>query len=332
MKRVALTTWGWLALCALVLLLPTVVTGQYVLRVLGIAALNGALAVSFAVIVRSGYVSMAHTAFAAMGAYLSAALIVHAHWNFWLALPIALLVIIATAFGIGWLTLRLKGAYFFLISFCFLEATVLFFGNVAQPIFGGPNGIVPVPRPSPILLGFATLSFNSMRSFYYCGVAVMLLCAWVIWRIMSTRYGRILLAAQQSDTLAATVGVNIFAHKLMAFVLCSTMAGLAGAVLGNFNGIVQIDDYAVSRMVMVVTFAVVGGTDMVWGPAFGAVLLILAGERLRSLHDVQLLGYGLLLILVMVIWPSGLAGMLQHLYRKLTGQAREPARAVSAGH
>ena len=179
MKSTAMR-WGLGILCAIVLLrLPMLLDNQFYLNHITVIFLFSVVVLGYWLIHRTGQVSFAQGGFLMIGAYTSAALMKHLDFNFWLALPLAGVVAAVVALAIGIPTLRLRGAYFFLITFAFGEIVRHFYINAWPPIFGGLLGLNKIPGPGTIEIPYLfTLVFDKTHagnSSYYYLVLVFLL-------------------------------------------------------------------------------------------------------------------------------------------------------------
>jgi len=301
--------------------LPLLTQDSYYLDVAATMTMNLLLTMSLRLQLNTGQVNMAHISFMGIGAYASALLGMRGGFSFWIALPLAALVVVAFALPIGTIALRLSGPYYFLVTFAFSEVVRLFFNNFFVDLFGGPSGLVDIPAPSSL----GGLTFADKAGQYGLMLGLFLLGAVVLVRLDSSRFGLIAGAIRQGELLAATLGVAVFRYKLTAFVIGSALAGLAGAFYAHSHHVLHSSDFGVEPMVLLVAFTVIGGVGNVWGPVLGTVLLMIASEALRELHVYETLVYGLVLILTMLFVPDGLVSIPTRIRR-----ARERRRAARA--
>lgn len=317
-------TLAWASfVLVLALAVPLMTQDSYYLHVGSAIALNILLATSLRLILTTGLLSVAHAGFMGIGAYTSALLVMRAGFSFWLALPMAGLMAALVSLPVGYLTLRIKGPYFFLVTFAFAEAVRLFFNNFWVSMLGGPPGIVGVPPPDPITLGNWAVVFRGRAPFYYLAVFLALLTVVVMYRLDRSRLGTIFGAIRQADSLAQTVGINILRYKVLAFTIACFFAGLGGSFLAHLNSVVHADEFGISVVILIVTHVVIGGAGSVFGPILGATALTILSELLRELRHFELLAYGLALIVTMLFVPEGLVGIP----RRLSGWWGEFRRA-----
>jgi branched-chain amino acid transport system permease protein len=267
---------------------------------------------------------MAHISFMGIGAYASALLVTRVGLSFWATLWIGPLVAAALAVPIGSVALRVSGPYYFLITFAFSEVVRLFFNNFFEGLFGGPSGLVGIPKPDRLL----GLAFDGKLELYGLMAVLCVGVALALVRLDHSRFGLTAGAIRQADLLAETLGVNVFRCKLTTFVLGSFIAGLAGVFFAHFRQVLHSSDFGLEPMVLLVVFTVIGGTGSVWGPVVGTILMTIASELLRELHHYEILVFGAVLILTMLFAPEGLValpGTARRLLRRLRG--RSPAAA-----
>ncbi|MEW6664505.1 MAG: branched-chain amino acid ABC transporter permease [Thermodesulfobacteriota bacterium] len=223
----------------------------------------------------------------------------HLLWSagapFWLALPAGGILAGCLSVVIGIPTLRLRGAYFAMGTLALSEALRLTIGNVFtrtiyMPV--SPENYRLLPR-------------------YYLALGVTALVLFVIWRLSETRPGLGMEAVREDEECAGVTGVNVFGHKLAAFVLSSIMAGLAGGVYAYY----QYSILPFSSFLPLWTFeplmaTCIGGPGTFLGPLLGSVFLVILRE-LFALHlgGAHLIIFGSVFILVVLFLPEGLVGI-----------------------
>lgn len=317
-------------LVALVLAIPLLTQDSYYLHVGVSIALNIILATSLRLILTTGLLSIAHAGFMGIGAYTSALLVMRGGLSSWLALPLAGLAAGLVSIPVGYLTLRIKGPYFFLVTFAFAEAVRLFFNNFWISMLGGPPGIVGVPPPDPIALGGWSIVFRTKVPFYYLTVVVMLVTVVLMYRLDRSRLGTIFGAIRQADLLAETVGIDILKYKMLAFSIACFCAGLGGSLFAHSHFVIHADEFGIAAVILMVVHVVIGGAGHVFGPILGATALTILSEILRELGYYQMLGYGIALVGTMLFVPEGLIGIP----RKVSawwGQLRGPEEGSERG-
>ena len=309
-----------------VVVLPLLTRDSYYLDVATTILMNLTLTMSFRLQVSTGQINMAHISFMGIGAYTSALLVTRLGFSFWATLWIGALTAALLAVPIGSVALRVSGPYYFLITFAFSEVVRLFFNNFFENLFGGPSGLVGIPKPGRLL----GMTFNGKLALYWLMAVICAVVVVALVRLDYSRFGLTAGAIRQADLVVETLGVNVFRFKLTTFVVGSFVAGLAGVFFAHYRQVLHSSDFGLEPMVLLVVFAVIGGTGSVWGPVVGTILMTIASELLRELHHYEILVFGAVLILTMLFAPEGLVALpdgARRLLRKLRGRPSEPAGA-----
>jgi branched-chain amino acid transport system permease protein len=321
---------GFGVLAAAAVAVPVLTRDSYYLDVATTALMNLVLTLSLRFEMSTGQLNMAHVSFMGIGAYASALLVTRAGWSFWAAVAVAPLAAALVAVPVGRIALRVSGPYYFLITFAFLEVLRLVFNNFFEGYLGGPSGLVEIPRPDPLPLTAGAITFNGKLEQYWLMLALFLLAAAVLIRLDASRFGLAARAIRQGDLLAETLGVNVARYKLGAYVLGSFFAGLAGVFFAHSHQVLHSSDFGLEPMVLLVVFTVIGGVHSVWGPVVGTVVLAVASEFLRELHHYEILVYGTVLIVVMLLIPDGLVSLPGRIARVGRRRGAEAASTVGA--
>ena len=292
-----------LALIALVCLYPFVVT-NYWLHVAIVVLMNITYTVALCAVLRMGYLSLGHAGFIALGAYTSVVLSVRFGVSPWLGILAAAAFAGAVAWGLGALTLRLRGIYFSLAVFAFGEIVVA----IARAFdwLGGPSGITNVPRPE-----FFGIRLDTHFSFYWLVAAVAVAVITFFARLQGTRFGATLLTlkTEASERLAQSVGVDAAAFKTACFAMSCAAVGGMGAVHAMYLLFVNPQIFSFLMSTDLVIYAMIGGTSGFWGPVLGAGLLTALGEQLFSAGYWKTLVYALILMVVILLMPGGLTAV-----------------------
>jgi ABC-type branched-subunit amino acid transport system ATPase component/ABC-type branched-subunit amino acid transport system permease subunit len=319
------------ALGAIALLtLPLWLGSPYHLHVVIMAGIFTILALSLNLLLGyTGQLSLGHAGFFGIGAYTSALLALRWDWPFWLALPGAALTAGLAGAGIGRLALKLRGAYFVLVTISFAGVISLVSINWME-LTNGPLGLPGVPAPE-----LPWLSFRTKRAYYYLVLLGAALTYLVCRRVVRSRVGRAFLALRENEALAESVGVDPTRTLVAAAVMSAAMAGVAGSLYAHYTRFVSPEVFLFSYTVTMVIMVVAGGKGTLAGPVVGAVLFTALPEALREAMawQWQMLAYGVLLVLVVFFLPRGivpsLGGRLAGRLRSLPHDAPRGRRARS---
>jgi branched-chain amino acid transport system permease protein len=294
----------WGGALAAALLVPAVLRSEYVLNTAVLAGIYVILAASLNI--TNGYTglfSFGHAAFYGIGAYTAAILATRLGWGFALTLPAA--AVVAALFGaaLALITLRLSGIFLALVTIGFQEITFLVTLNWIA-LTRGPMGIPGVPPPA---LGGYELRGNT--GYYYLILALDVLTLFVVARVVTSRVGRAFVAIREDELAAQASGLPTFRLKVLAFVIATFFAGLAGAFFAHHARFVSADSFRLDETFIILTMLIVGGLGSFLGPIVGAVALVILPEVSRVLAEYRGVVYGLVLIAVILFRPEGVAGV-----------------------
>lgn len=261
----------------------------------------------------AGQLSLAQAAFFGIGAYASSLLMLNLHWSFWLAAPIGALAAGLVAVGIGLPTLRLKGPYFVIATMGFGEIVRLVFLNW-ESVTRGPNGLPGIPAPNPISLGFMTLTFESRVENYYLILAVLLVVLVLYYNLVHSRIGRALRAIRNDYIATQVMGIHVAFYRILAFGVGAALSGLTGALYAGYIRFVSPDTFTIGESINILIMMVIGGMGTISGPIIGAVFITYLLETMRVFAEYRLVIYGLLMFLVILYMPQGIAGMLEKVW------------------
>lgn len=288
-------------------ILPVVIKSPYWLDIFIFLFIYIILATSLYLVFSTGQISFAHPGLAAIGGYCSGILALKAGMPFWITLPCGGLLAALASLVIGYPTLRLKGVYFFLISFMFTNLINVILGNFWIPILGGYRGLLGIPRPAPISIpGLGKIDFESEVTYYYIVLLVAIIIILVLYRLDRSRFGLVFNAIRDADTLAESVGINLMKYKLLCFVVGGFFAGVAGSLFAHYQRIITPYDFDLHSGILMIIYVVVGGMGTLFGPMIGTTVLRLLAHPLRQFGMYETMLLGILLILILLFLPDGL--------------------------
>ena len=297
---------AWLVVAA-ALTLPLWLQSPYHLHVAIMAGIFAVLAMSLNLLLGyTGQLSLGHAAFFGIGAYTSALLTLKLEWSFWPALAAAIGLSGAAGFLIGRLALKLRGAYFVLVTISFAGVISLVSINWIE-LTNGPLGLPGVPAPE-----LGPWSLRTKTAYYYLVLAAVALVYVVCRRLVRSRFGRALVALRENEPLAESVGVDVTHYLVLAAVVSAGMAGLGGSLYAHYTRFVSPEVFLFTYTVTMVIMVVAGGKGTLAGPLVGAVLFTALPEALRAAASWQwqMLAYGVLLVLLVLFLPRGIVPRL----------------------
>jgi len=271
----------------------------------------------------TGQVSFGHVGFYAIGAYTVAILTTQAGMSFWLAWPIAALLAAAMGALLALPALRVKGPYLAMITIAF--GFIVEHGIVEmRDLTGGQNGIMGIMAPS---LGSLAQGERAVALLALAAAAVAL--AGYAWLSRGT-WGAGMRAVRDSETAAASLGLNPLVIKVVAFAVSAACAGAAGALFAPLSSFVTPHTFGFVQSILFVLVVLLGGAGSVAGPIVGALIVGLLPELLSSLEEFRLLFFGLLLLVVLWVAPEGMVGLVRSVARRLRPVAAPVPNAAVA--
>ena len=301
--------WGVLIIgSALVLSLPFIL-GVFFTEVLDNVGLYLIMALGLNIVVGyAGLLDLGYVAFFAIGAYTMGVLtspeLGFFHFNFWTALPFALLVTTLSGVILGLPVLRMRGDYLAIVTLGFGEIVrILALSEWLRPYIGGTQGIqkIAIPIPENILA-----SFSLQTKFYYLILAGCLIVGFIAWRLKDSRLGRSWIALREDEDVAQAMGLNTVTTKLMAFATGATFAGLSGAIFASKLNSAYPHSFDLLVSVFVLCIIIIGGMGSIPGAILGSFFLIGLPELLREFSEFRLLVVGAVMVAMMLYKPEGL--------------------------
>lgn len=311
-------------LLALLALLPALVRSDYVLNLFDLAGIYAIAVMGLGILLGfTGQMSLGQAAFFGIGAYTSGWLTTHLGWPVWPAMALAVALSALVGLAVGYPCLRLSGHYLALATIGFGIITQLVLINW-KDVTNGSDGMTGIPPPA---IGPWTL--DSYGSYYYLVLVAVLACAYIAWRIKTTRVGRALEAIRENELAARATGIDATRYKIVAFVLAGAYAGLAGSLLAHSIKFLSPDSYSFDQSVVFLVMLILGGSSSIGGAILGAVLLTFLPEVLRPLKSSYIMVYGAAVVVMIVFMPRGLAGLLDVARARFSRSHRAPLpRAV----
>ena len=299
------SSWLLLPLLALLAMLPPLLTALGLEFYIGVASrvLIFAIAASSLNLILGfgGLVSFGHAAFVGLGAYTVGILMDAGIASGWIAWPAAMLVSALAAALIGAISLRTRGVYFIMITLAF--AQMFYYLAVSLKAYGGEDGL-PLPGRSAL----AGLDLKDDASFYWVVLLLFAVLTLALQRLVNSPFGWLLQGAKENETRVGATGGGVFALQWQAFVLAGAVAGLAGALLANLNGLVTPHLMHWSQSGQLMVMVIIGGAGALWGGTLGAAALLLLEELLSGYTLHWQMALGLVLLVVVLFAPQGLSG------------------------
>jgi branched-chain amino acid transport system permease protein len=264
----------------------------------------------------AGQISLGHAAFFGIGAYTSAMLYTGAGFPFWISVPMAAVVagIVGALLGIPCLRVRDDFLAITTMGINFVVEAVFLY----LPFFGGAMGIGGINLPR-------WFGREMTKPEYFILIFVVL----VLLLLLDRRVGRSWIglawaSIREDEEAARAMGVDVVRFKVLAFILGSAIAGLAGGFYAHFLTFIMPQNFGFGQSIVILSMVVFGGIGSRWGPIVGAVILGILPEVSRPIMEYRILIYGILLLSMMRFQPGGLLGpesILSRLFRRSVHRA-----------
>lgn len=278
----------------------------------------------------SGQISLGHAGFFGVGAYFSAIMTGTYAWPPLLTLIVAAAFVAILAWIVGRPILKLKGHYLSMATLAIGFILYIIINNEGW-ITGGPDGIS-VPPFSVFgweLSTFADYSlfgiqFGGHVAWYIFSGAVLLAAVWFAQNIIDSPIGRALRSVHGSEIAARVVGVDTAKYKSLVFVVSAVYASVMGSLYAHFSGHVTPHLASFDQSIILITMVVLGGMASTYGVILGALVLTLLPQLLTDFQELEMMMFGLILMLTMIFMPKGLLPTLEekflHFKNKKSGE------------
>jgi branched-chain amino acid transport system permease protein len=295
-----------IAFALVAVLVPLFIKAPYQLHILILIIIWAIIGTSWNLL--SGYagqVSFGHAAFFGVGAYSAGLLTLHYSLSPWWGMLLGPVMAAVAALPIGAIAFRLRGPYFALAMLALGEIFRLVFLNLTS-FTNGAKGILIMP------------AITSKIFYYYAGLGMLAITLLATYMIVHSKIGYYLVSIREDQDAATSLGIPTTLYKNLALLPSAFFTGLAGAFYMNY--VAFIDPNIVFNLtnisVMVILVVMLGGVATTWGPTIGAALYIIMGELFRTtLGPANVLVFGVLVCIIIMFLPNGIAGELDILKR-----------------
>jgi len=273
--------------------------GLYSIVALGLVLLTGV----------AGQTSFGQAAFVGIGAYTAAILATRFGWSPWANLAIGLILTLALALCLGFVTLRMRGHYLPLATIAWGESLYFLFGNLEY--LGGHTGLTGIPALA--LFGF---ELREERYYYFLIWGIAIAALWATANLLDSRPGRAIRALRGQLEMAESFGVDGARLKIVVFVYAALLASISGWLYAHLQRFVNPTPFSLPQGIEYLFMAVVGGAGSVWGAVIGATLITVAKQVLQDWLPIllgrsgnfEMVVFGVLMVIVLQraregVWP-----------------------------
>ena len=287
---------------------------QYLIHLAILFAIYGILGISLNLVVGyTGLLSVTHAAFYGIGAYATAILLTSYGINFFASVIFAIIFSSIMALLIGLILSKFDDDYYALASFGFNIIIFSVFLNW-QDLTRGPLGIPGIGKPSFEIYNFQFIISNNFE-FLILALLFLAIIYFVSRFIVGSSFGRVLKAIREDEKAIQIFGYNTLYYKLAIFVISAAMAAVAGSLFASYITFIDPSSFWLMESIFILAIVILGGLSNLKGSLLGALFLILLPEALRFVglpNDIaaqmRQVIYGVILILLMLYRPQGLAG------------------------
>ncbi len=286
---------------------------SHYIDVMTFAGIFGIVSISLCLLMGyAGQISLAHAAFMGIGAYSSGILTVHFGFSPLSALVTGMALSGVVAYIIGIPSLRLKGHYLAMASLGFGVIVHIIFNEEAN-LTGGPSGLVGIPP-----LSFGSIKLSSTIQWYYFVWFWVLFFLVLSLNLVNSRIGRAFLAIHEDERASDAMGVPTSSYKLKVFVISAVMAAFAGSLYAHYVEFINPSSFDLVWSIKFILMVMVGGMQSLWGSLFGAIFLtFLSNEWLQVFAELEMVVYGVILLIITLLFPTGLIPALSTMVQKL---------------
>ncbi len=298
-----------LIILAVLAILPLIGLNSYVMHILVLVVMWSVIGMAWNILGGyTGQVSFGHAAFFGFGAYTAGILYQHLGVSAWWGIPASIVILTALSLVIGYICLRLRGAYFALATLALGEICRV----AAENLVGFTQGN----------MGIMIRERTWVEKTWYFYVILLIAAATfiIIKIVMESRFGYYFVAIREDQDAAESLGINTTLYKTISLCLSGVFTGIAGAFYMNYMG--YIDPSIVFPLydisIVTVMVVMVGGAATYWGPIVGAVIMVFLAEEIRSLPYIGAAHqtiFGIILIFIIMFLPNGIVGDFRKLLR-----------------
>jgi branched-chain amino acid transport system permease protein len=259
----------------------------------------------------TGLVSLGQAMFLGLGGYGIAVGTALLGWPLWVSAPITLVVVAMIAAAIGAICTRTRGVEFLLITLAFSQ---MFYGAAIKLRWtNGSDGMSGIPRPDLSQLG---LSAHSPVVFYYYILTVSALALLLLWRIVNSPFGSVLIGIRENERRVMSMGYAVANYKIGAFALSAVICAVAGILQAQYTYFVNPDSMSWQVSGEGVLMVIMGGANVILGPFMGAAVFLVVKQALSLITDEYNLFFGIFFMLVVAFFRGGILGTLRTLIGK----------------
>ncbi len=320
LRPLLLSALAAVAFAATGVLVPAAIGSALLMTLLVQATTNAVFATSIGTLLRmNGVVSFGHVAFYGLAAYIVALGLSRTNMGLELAVALALIAPTALAFLLGLVIVGIPGTAFSMMTVAVGQG-LYEFAMRARAVTGGEDGFdLQLP---PRFLGMDTSLLQTPRTMFVLCWIILVLVVFGLAVLIRSPFGRVAIAIRENEERARFVGYHTRVHRTLVFALSAFIAAIAGVLSVLYSAYISPDalNWSVSGSVLVMV--IIGGPELLWGPAFGAIIFFFLKDIFGDYTEHWQALIGIMLIVVTLLIPQGLGGLLSDRFRALAGRNR----------
>ncbi len=261
----------------------------------------------------TGLVSLGQAMFLGFGGYGIAIGTALLGWPLWVSAPVTLVVVAVIAAAIGAVCTRTRGVEFLLITLAFSQ---MFYGAMVKLRWtNGSDGMTGIPRPDLSWLG---MSADNPITFYYYVLAVAVVALLMLWRIVTSPFGSVLVGIRENERRMMSMGYAVGNYKIGSFALAAVICAVAGVLQAQYTYFINPDAMSWQMSGEGVLMVIIGGANVILGPFVGAAVFVVVKQALSMVTEEYNLFFGIFFMLVVAFFRGGVLGAIS----KLIGERR----------
>lgn len=263
----------------------------------------------------TGLVSLGHAAFFGAGGYCVAVLSLHYGTNsFWLGGSLAIVVSTLLAVILGFISLRVTGTYFLLLTFALAQLLYSIAWNIPWFNSEGMQGIARIQFPS---LGIPGEVWTD-ATLYYFALVIAVICYVILWRLTKSPFGHALVGIREGEERMTALGYNTWMYKYLSYIIAAPFAGIAGALFAYYSRFISPAQFGIGTSFYPMVMAIIGGTGTLFGPVVGAAVIVFV-EYFASIITPERwpLILGFIFVLSIMYLRSGLGVSANNILKKV---------------
>lgn len=304
----------WLLVLVLLFLFPTFFPDLFYIRLVNEMLIFGLVALSLDVMLGyTGMLSFMPNTYMGVSAYIIGIFLIHiSPESLWIAFLVGIIATSLIALVVGLVQVRIGGLGFALLTVAFgmMFYTIAFKWDA---VTGGDNGLMGVPLPNIKFFGVMLGNLGDTSVMYYFSISIVAISYFIARKIVSSPFGAVLEAIREDEELASYIGIDVYKYKLLGWMLSCMLASVSGALFIMYQGYINPDTLGPFCGAGILMMVLLGGLGTLWGPIVGAGIFIFLQDYVSALTQNWEVFVGLIVVLLVLFMPEGIAGIYYHL-------------------